>query len=205
MRHSPLVTTEQVFVWSEHGGLVCLGAAEGEIRWTQARVVRLAAVSPMRAYGFDPFGRLIAIDARSGVVEGALAIGEAELDLVNRQTDRIFLGSANGLIQCLREMDLEEPVEHLPPTPSPTEADKTPEDALPAGERAKVGEEPMVEEPLSEEPTRDEPAEEPRLPPEGNEGDLPEPEPASESRPAEAPPGQEPAAPDPFGDAGAFP
>lgn len=48
-------------------------------------------------------------DLSTGGRVGELSTEQLDIRMVNYRTDRIFLGSSNGIIQCLREVDAEWP------------------------------------------------------------------------------------------------
>lgn len=130
----PLATGERVFVATETGGVFCLAgrvsdetlrAAEaeagniertatvdGEEIWWAPRVTELLAASPTRLYGRDASGRTLVLRADNGGLIDTLPTELSDLTVTNDRTDRIFLASRTGLVQCLREIALTEPVVH---------------------------------------------------------------------------------------------
>jgi hypothetical protein len=116
-------------------------------------------------YAADARGQLLILDAAKGTRLATLPLAESTVPLVNQQTDRIYLASESGLIQCLHEIALTEPLRYVEPekpasderkpTPSTTEeprdepsganaADEAPEKEDPAEPRAEA-EEPAAE------------------------------------------------------------
>ena len=68
-------------------------------------------------YGFDTTGQLVVLDIESGARLDSLYTGPLPVRLSNDQTDRIYFASETGLIQCLHELELSEPLLHNQMTP----------------------------------------------------------------------------------------
>jgi outer membrane protein assembly factor BamB len=109
---------DRVFVTSEEPALHCIDAEKGLVQWEAPNITQFAALSRDRVYGVDKLGRLVALDAKSGAVIGRMPTDIATHALVNDQTDRIYLISQTGLVQCLHELTADEPLDHKP---KPTE------------------------------------------------------------------------------------
>jgi hypothetical protein len=75
-------------------------------------VSRFVSASETKLYMVDKTGRLLVLDARTGARLGAIATEYLPLEIINIETDRIYLGSPSGLIQCFRERELVEPYRH---------------------------------------------------------------------------------------------
>jgi hypothetical protein len=60
----------------------------------------------------DKFGRLITVDKASGAVLSRVDAGDISIILPNYQTDRLYIGSQKGMIQCLREVASKIPYFH---------------------------------------------------------------------------------------------
>jgi hypothetical protein len=63
----------------------------------------------------DEFGTLIVLDAATGAVLGRTPTEGTINALVNDQTDRLYLVSNGGMVQCLHEIGAKEPLYHNPP------------------------------------------------------------------------------------------
>jgi len=123
---APAAIGERVFVTSEEPTLHCIDANRGIALWEAAKIWQFAAASQSRVYGVDELHRLIVLDGQSGRTLGRMAIDEATQSLVNDQTDRIYLVSSNGLVQCFHELESKQPLYHAPkesaqPEAAPTE------------------------------------------------------------------------------------
>ncbi len=121
---SPLAIDGKVFVVSELSGMYCLDGKTASQLWVAPKMTQFLAASPTRIYACDQLNRLAVLDAKSGNRLGTMPLDETALKLVNDQTDRIFLASEAGVIQCLREVDLKSPVVYTPPPPATLAADK---------------------------------------------------------------------------------
>lgn len=63
-------------------------------------------------FALDAKNHLQVIDKSSGKLTGSVSIGTIDLVLTNYQTDRIYLATSTGLIECVREITSETPVFH---------------------------------------------------------------------------------------------
>jgi hypothetical protein len=185
-RYSPVAIGDNLYVATDEPALHALATDDGSQRWTALGISQFVAASPTRVYGMDRYGTLLILDGRSGVELGQASGRAGTTAVVNDQTDRLFLVSDTGLVQCLHEIALQQPFLH--PQPKVEE----PASATPAP----AAETPAIEEPAADEPPAAEPAPEPDGgDPFAEEGDEPVP-------PADEPPMEEPAA-DPFAEDGA--
>jgi hypothetical protein len=161
---SPAAVQDRVFVTSDEPALHCIDAATGFARWETPNITQFAALSRERVYGVNELGELVAIDAKTGAVIGRMATGMATNALVNDQTDRIYLISDDGLVQCLHELGADKPLEH---EPKPTEDEQPPQTSdaeaeIPAETTDTTPVEPDVDEPSpfdDDQPTEDVPPE----------------------------------------------
>jgi outer membrane protein assembly factor BamB len=118
---SPAAVGQCVYVTSQRPALYCIDAATGVPRWEAPSVAQFAAAGKTRVYGVDPFGALVAIDAATGSLAVRMMPGGPINALVNDQTDRLYLVSDGGLVQCLHEIGVTEPVRYqqAPPAAAP--------------------------------------------------------------------------------------
>jgi N-methylhydantoinase A/oxoprolinase/acetone carboxylase beta subunit len=79
-------------------------------------------------YAVDDLNALVVLDAASGAPLARMATDGRTNALVNDQTDRLFLVSTDGLVQCLHEIGATEPLYHIRPTSPPTDAPTQPAD-----------------------------------------------------------------------------
>jgi outer membrane protein assembly factor BamB len=131
---SPAPVGDQVFVTSEEPALHCIDVKTGTALWQAPHVMQFAAVSKTRVYGVDDLGGLVVLDAAKGSVLGRITTDHPIHSLVNDQTDRVYLISRDGTIECLRETDSKEPLYHNPKPPE----EKKPEAGAPPAAKAVV-------------------------------------------------------------------
>ncbi|HXT58388.1 MAG TPA: PQQ-binding-like beta-propeller repeat protein [Pirellulales bacterium] len=108
----PVAVGDALFVITETGGMFRLNADTGAQEWFVPGVFHFVSASPTRLYTVDSSGRLLILDALSGARVGALATEHLPLKVLNIETDRIYLATTSGMIQCLHELALNEPFVH---------------------------------------------------------------------------------------------
>ncbi len=101
-----------VYVPVESGEFFALDLKTGLENWRATGVKRLISASATRLYVFDQLDRLAVLDRANGVRLKTLSLAPTKFQIFNRETDRVYLVSADGLIQCLRETQQEEPLRH---------------------------------------------------------------------------------------------
>jgi len=103
---------DRAYVVTELGSLLCLGALTGDEHWSTNGVGQFIAASQQRIYVADRAGQIRVLDPRSGAVVNTLYAADLPLKFRNLWTDRIYLATPTGLIQCLHETALAEPLRH---------------------------------------------------------------------------------------------
>jgi outer membrane protein assembly factor BamB len=206
---SPVVVGSRVFVATNLPSLHCLDAATGEFLWEAPDIRQVVAVSRGRAYGINRVGDITILDVNTGIRQGRLQTSGTTSAVLNDQTDRLYLVSESGLLQCLREIGATEPLNHNAAPPAEGQpAEGTP----PAGEEEDPFGAPAEDDPFGA-PAEDDPFGEamPEAEPAGEadpfgESDPPaeNPDPFGEQPPAEdpfgeQPPAEQPPAENPFG------
>jgi outer membrane protein assembly factor BamB len=119
---SPAAIGGRVFVTTLKPELFAVDAASGAPLWAAPRITEFAAISRDRVYAMDSLHSLIVLDANSGATLGRMPTDGSLTALVNDQTDRLYLISKDGKIQCLHEIGATQPTYHTPPQAPPTEA-----------------------------------------------------------------------------------
>ena len=114
----PAIVGEKAFVASEGPSLHAVNAITGEALWKVGGANQFVALGEQHTYGMDRYGTLIVIDNESGNVAGRLATGTNNTALVNDKSDRLFLISNRGLVQCLHEIGAEQPTWHRTKEPA---------------------------------------------------------------------------------------
>ena len=109
---SPAVIDQRVYVTTELGGMYCLDAKTSQNLWWAENVMQFVAASNARVYVVNRIGRLRVLSAASGAQLDAVPTENVPIKLANTDTDRIYLVSDGGLVQCLREVEQTEPIMH---------------------------------------------------------------------------------------------
>ena len=107
---SPVAIIDRVYATTELGGMFCLDTKTGKQLWWAPEVLHFVAAGKQRVYAADKLGRLRILDARNGALLDSLPTTSVPIKISNGQTDRIYLASEGGMIQCLREVELTNPV-----------------------------------------------------------------------------------------------
>ena len=115
--HRPIAIGPAVFALAEDGGMFAVDPKRGNQQWFAPDPAQFVAASPTRIYALDQFGRLIALDSKTGARAAVLALPRSLKALTNDQTDRLFLYTDDGLIQGLHERAQTQPVIYAPPKP----------------------------------------------------------------------------------------
>lgn len=105
----PAAVGNTVYVASEEPALHALDHKSGRPRWIAPGVQDFVMEGKRHVYGLDSMGYLVVIEKESGGVLGRFWTGEQSTALVNDQSDRIFLVSETGLVQCFHEAQSPEP------------------------------------------------------------------------------------------------
>ncbi len=99
-----------VYVPTETGDFFALDLKTGLEMWKADGVQRLIAASASRIYAFDRLDRLAILSRADGSRLKTLKLSPTKFQIFNQETDRVYLASADGLIQCLRETQQVEPL-----------------------------------------------------------------------------------------------
>jgi outer membrane protein assembly factor BamB len=131
VNEAPAVINASVYVVAEAGGMHCLAVEDGSTRWFSPKAMRLLAVSQQYVYAVDRFGNTLVLDVNTGGHLDTLETWQLPIKYTNLQNDRLYLGNPTGLLMCLHELALKEPIQHTLPDariklPPPT--DDTPAD-----------------------------------------------------------------------------
>lgn len=109
---------ERVFVTSAEPALHCVNATNGMGIWEAPQVQQFAAISKDRVYGVNDLGEFVVLNAATGAQLAKIRADRPIHALVNDQTDRVYLVSDDGMVECLHEVNMKEPMYHNPkPTP----------------------------------------------------------------------------------------
>lgn len=108
-----VVIGQHVYAATQPGGMYCLEAKSGKQVWWTPQAVQFVAASKDRVYASDKQGQMLILDAKSGARTATVTATAPLLKLVNAESDRIYLATETGLLQCLHETELSEPIRHL--------------------------------------------------------------------------------------------
>lgn len=112
----PFIAGTNVLIASVYNNLFCLNMEDGLLRWTEQalQVDRVLASSGGSAFARLQSGRLVRMNLETGAIEET-ASGMLVADAIqNRKTNRLYLLSDRGAIQCLRPIDSESPQRIIP-------------------------------------------------------------------------------------------
>ena len=120
--HSPAAVGGRVFVTSLRPALFAVDGASGQHLWSAPKVAQFAAASHERVYAIDNLNALVVLDAASGALLNRMPTDGRSKALVNDQTDRFYLVSNDGKVQCLHEIGAVTPIYHnLPAETAPAQ------------------------------------------------------------------------------------
>jgi outer membrane protein assembly factor BamB len=112
VERAPAVVGKRVFVTSGEPTLHCIDADTGAGLWEAPKIAQFAAASANRVYGVDDMGAFVVLDASTGAMLGRMPSRSAANALVNDQTDRVYLVSPDGVVQCFHEIGAKKPLHH---------------------------------------------------------------------------------------------
>jgi outer membrane protein assembly factor BamB len=153
---APAGVGDRVFVTSAEPALHCINATNGLGVWEAPHVNQFAAASKDRVYAVNDLGEFVVLNAENGTTLAKIRAERPIHALVNDQTDRVYLVSKDGMVECLHELNMKEPIYHNPKVVPAKEEAKP---AAPAASAAKAAEKP-AKAPAKSKPT--EPAEKPK-------------------------------------------
>ena len=112
IHRAAVVIDQRVYVVTQPGGMYCIDSRTGDEIWWAPRIGQFVAASKQRIYAADKLGNVLVLNAKTGTRLDSIAAVNLPVRLSNSQTDRIYLGTNTGLIQCLHEIELTKPLDH---------------------------------------------------------------------------------------------
>lgn len=103
---------DYAFIPTDNGDYFAVALRDGKEAWRATNIVRTVASSASRLYTIDTLNRLAVIDRETGARVKTLDIGNTKFQVFNQWTDRVYVVTADGLIQCLHETQQVEPLRH---------------------------------------------------------------------------------------------
>ena len=137
---TPAAYGNSIFAVTGNDTLFAIDAEYGQEQWSVSGMTKVIGASKDRLYCLSDTQRLIILDQQNGSRLGSLSTELLDLPYVNKETDRIVIATSRGLLQCLREIQQELPLLHVPltkqETPAaivPKKSTKSSEEKSPAG------------------------------------------------------------------------
>jgi outer membrane protein assembly factor BamB len=144
--HTPIPLGKNLLVVTDNNRMYALSVETGEPVWMTEQIRGYVSASQDRIYAINTLGRLTILNRDSGALISTLPTEELDMLFINKLTDRIYIGTKRGLIQCLREPRNEFPLLHQ------DEAAKAEEDGKEvAPDTVKEGENPFDAAPAKDE------------------------------------------------------
>ncbi len=113
---SPVPIGDALFVVSDRKQLYKLDSRTGLYAsgWETPMegVDKFLGATRKSVFGLDSFNRLVVIDQASGRQTSSIPVGDIALVLTNYESDRIYVASAQGLVQCVRDISSPRPIFH---------------------------------------------------------------------------------------------
>jgi outer membrane protein assembly factor BamB len=108
----PALVEDHVYVVTQLGGLFCCDSTCGTQLWSAPDIVQFVAASKQRVYAADRLGRIQVLNAKTGALLDMLPTELLPRKLLNAQTDRLYLATDTGMVQCLHEIEQTQPLVH---------------------------------------------------------------------------------------------
>lgn len=91
------------------GNFFCVKLKDGSEVWRTERVRQFVAATPSRIYVHDIYGNLVALDKETGKEVARISMDMGTYAVFNVESDRIYMVAPDGLVQCLHEIDSDQP------------------------------------------------------------------------------------------------
>ena len=108
----PAVIEDHVFVVTQLGGMFCCDTKTGKQLWSAPEISQFVAASKQRVYAADRAGRTQVLTPRPAPRWTSCPPNCCRMKLLNTQTDRLYLATDSGLVQCLHEIEQSQPILH---------------------------------------------------------------------------------------------
>jgi outer membrane protein assembly factor BamB len=111
---SPFPVGDSVYVISDEGRMYGIDVESGEFKWRSPikNFGKFLGASKDGLYLTDAFGSLLVVNPESGAILSRVEAGNIRYILPNYETDRIYIASDSGLVQCLHEVASKRPYFH---------------------------------------------------------------------------------------------
>ena len=121
IRQAPVAVGESVFAVTDHQNLYCLAAQDGAEKWFVPHVRDILTVTQDRLLVSDRLGQIVVLDLQTGGKLASVPAAGLDVRVANAKTDRLYLGTRDGLLVCLETIGSEWPLIHLPLPQAPQE------------------------------------------------------------------------------------
>ena len=113
---TPIPIGDSVYAISNDFGMFKINIKTGEAdeNWPSRldNIKSFVAASRDKIYVIDNLNRLVAIQQKTGAIVSRVAARGQDFQHYNLKTDRIYIGTKTGTIQCLREIGQNHPIIH---------------------------------------------------------------------------------------------
>lgn len=114
IENSPFAVEDAVFVATKRHNLFRIPVANPTFDWVIPGIQEVISVSERHIYCQGSNNDLVILNRDSGARVDALQLTDVDFWYTNRGTDRIFVGTQTGLLQCLREVESNFPAYTIP-------------------------------------------------------------------------------------------
>ncbi|MEM6654423.1 MAG: PQQ-binding-like beta-propeller repeat protein [Planctomycetota bacterium] len=125
---TPVVIGDTLYVTTGEPALHAVDLKKGEAKWITGGVAEFVAASEKRLYCLDRLGSFLVLDRETGSPISRVASRGSNTPVLNEQSDRLYVYSSDGLVQCFHEIGSDKPYRHRPieapkaDEPEPTKA-----------------------------------------------------------------------------------
>jgi outer membrane protein assembly factor BamB len=100
---SPVVVQSRVYAVTDSNTLFCMDSMSMLELWAVSGIRQFLAGSANRIYVKDAYENLVVLDAKTGSRIGSIPMAGIDFVFSNHQSDRIYVGTSTGVLQCIRE------------------------------------------------------------------------------------------------------
>jgi len=100
------------YVFPLNSGMFKTSIETGDEQWWAPQARDFIAASEKKVYVADRLGRIHVLDNKTGGTLEVLPTQRLSIKMANYSTDRLYVGTKEGVIQCLHEIGQKEPLRH---------------------------------------------------------------------------------------------
>ena len=108
----PILVDGNAYVVTRSYKLHQLDLSTGAEKWIVPNVERVISISDNRIYCVQVGGNLMVLDENQGTPLRTVPMQSVDFTFLNTMTDRMYIGTKDGLLQCVRELNQTFPVVH---------------------------------------------------------------------------------------------